>query len=193
MAMPRGANLRQNRMSEYGQTADRHGMTMREPQPGVLHDTIIPASRHPPRTIRTTFPAVGRPVEGTWCAAPYRYREPRLSVSNQPEDASVGDELLLLPYLHQPAASPYRASGPIFVRRGARQRTLDVGEVPSYVTRRLMSLRAYDAAHMMLAASVCDGVLTAQELLKLFSNQQVEYIQLHNAGQGCFSCQVNRA
>lgn len=109
------------------------------------------------------------------------------------EDASVGDELLLLPYLHQPAASPYRASGPIFVRRGARQRTLDVGEVPSYVTRRLMSLRAYDAAHMMLAASVCDGVLTAQELLKLFSNQQVEYIQLHNAGQGCFSCQVNRA
>ena len=33
------------------------------------------------------------------------------------EDARVGEELLLLPYLHQPAASPYRASGPIFIRR----------------------------------------------------------------------------
>ena len=33
------------------------------------------------------------------------------------EDAAVGDELLLLPYAHHPVASPYRASGPIFVRR----------------------------------------------------------------------------
>ena len=30
------------------------------------------------------------------------------------EDAKVGEELLLLPYVHQPASSPYRASGPIF-------------------------------------------------------------------------------
>ena len=109
------------------------------------------------------------------------------------EDASVGDDLLLLPYLHQPAASPYRASVPIFVRRGARQRTLDVGEVPAYVTRRLMSVRAYDAAHIMLAASVCDGVRTARELFKQFSNDQVEYIHLHNAVRGRVSCQVIRA
>ena len=50
------------------------------------------------------------------------------------EDAEVGEELLLLPFVHQPAASPYRASGPIFIRRGARQRVLAVGEVPAYVT-----------------------------------------------------------
>jgi Protein of unknown function (DUF1203) len=109
------------------------------------------------------------------------------------EDAGVGEELLLLPYLHQPAASPYRSSGPIFVRRGAKQRRLGVGEVPSYVSSRLMSVRAYDAAHMMVAASVCEGVHAAQELEKYFSNDQVEYIHLHNAKQGCFSCQVIRA
>src|SRR5271170_318057 len=40
------------------------------------------------------------------------------------EDARVGEELLLLPYLHQPAASPYRSSGPIFVRRNASQKAL---------------------------------------------------------------------
>ena len=33
-------------------------------------------------------------------------------------DATVGEELLLLSFQHQPADSPYRASGPIFVRRG---------------------------------------------------------------------------
>ncbi|CAN5474743.1 DUF1203 domain-containing protein [soil metagenome] len=109
------------------------------------------------------------------------------------EDAGVGEELLLLPYLHQPAASPYRASGPIFVRRGATQRNLGVGEVPSYVSSRLMSIRAYDAAHMMVAAGVCEGVLTAQEIEKYFGNDQVAYIHLHNARQGCFSCQVVRA
>jgi hypothetical protein len=109
------------------------------------------------------------------------------------EDAKVGEELLLLPYLHQPAASPYRASGPIFVRRAAKQRRLEVGEVTSYVTSRLMSLRAYDKADMIVAASVCEGVLVAKEIESYFSNDQVDYIHLHNAGRGCFSCQVIRA
>ena len=103
------------------------------------------------------------------------------------EDARVGDELLLLPYLHQPAASPYRASGPIFVRRDAKQRRLGVGEIPSYVSTRLMSIRAYDAAHMMVAASVCEGAHAAQELEQHFDNDQVAYIHLHNAKRGCFS------
>ncbi|MBB5359335.1 hypothetical protein HDE76_002564 [Rhodanobacter sp. ANJX3] len=109
------------------------------------------------------------------------------------EDAKVGEELLLLPYLHQPAASPYRASGPIFVRRAAKQRRLEVGEVSSYVTGRLMSVRAYDKAHMIVAASVCEGMLVAKRLESYFGNDQVDYIHLHNAERGCFSCQVIRA
>ena len=109
------------------------------------------------------------------------------------EDANVGDELLLLHYVHQPAASPYHASGPIYVRRGAKQRRLAVGEVPNYVTSRLMSVRAYDRAHMIVAASVCEGARAAEEIEQFFSNQNVAYIHLHNAKRGCFSCQVNRA
>lgn len=108
------------------------------------------------------------------------------------EDAQVGEELLLLPYLHQPADSPYRSSGPIFVRRGVRQRRLEPGEVPTYVSSRLMSVRAYDAAHMIVAATVCEGVQTAQEITTQFRNDEVAYIQLHNARRGCFSCQVVR-
>ena len=34
------------------------------------------------------------------------------------EDTPVGEEVLLLPFTHQDSRSPYRASGPIFVRRG---------------------------------------------------------------------------
>jgi hypothetical protein len=109
------------------------------------------------------------------------------------EDAQVGEELLLLPYLHQPVASPYRASGPIFVRRGVPQRRLPLGEVPSYVTSRLMSVRAYDAAHSMVDASVCEGLAAAAEIEALFRREDVAYLHLHNAKRGCFSCQVIRA
>ena len=109
------------------------------------------------------------------------------------EDAAVGEELLLLPFVHQPAASPYRASGPIFVRRGAKRQMLPPGVVPSYVTRRLMSVRAYDAAHMMVDAAVIEGTDVAMELDRLFANDGVAYVQLHNAKRGCFSCTAERA
>ncbi len=109
------------------------------------------------------------------------------------EDAREGEELLLLPYLHQPATSPYRASGPIFVRRGVKQRKVAPGEMPAYVTSRLMSVRAYDAAHMIVAASVCEGFQAADEITAQFRNGEVTYIHLHNAKRGCFSCLVIRA
>jgi len=109
------------------------------------------------------------------------------------EDAKAGDELLLLSYEHQPAASPYRASGPIFVRRGAARRELPPGVVPPYVSNRLISLRAYDAAHMMVDATVCEGGDVARELERMFGDRAVAYVHLHNAKRGCFSCVAHRA
>lgn len=109
------------------------------------------------------------------------------------EDAQIGDELLLLPYWHQPAASPYRASGPIYVRRGATRRTLPVGEVPRYVSTRLISLRAYDATHMMVAAAVSEGPHVAQQIVQFFAEPRTAYVHLHNARRGCFSCHAQRA
>ena len=72
-------------------------------------------------------------------------------------DADIGEELLLLPFEHQPASSPYRSSGPIFVRKAAIRAVLEPGVVPDYVRTRLMSVRAYDAAHQMIDAAVCPG------------------------------------
>jgi hypothetical protein len=108
-------------------------------------------------------------------------------------DAEPGEELLLLPHSHQPAASPYQASGPVFVRRGAVQATLAPGEVPPYVTRRQISLRAYDAQHMMVAAEVVDGPAVAGQLERLFEDEAVAYVHLHNEKRGCYSCLALRA
>ncbi len=107
-------------------------------------------------------------------------------------DADVGEELLLLPYLHQPAASPYRASGPVFIRRNAQPARLAVDEVPPYVARRLISLRAYGHDDCIVAAEVVEGMQVAAWLRECLDDRAVAYVHLHNARHGCYSCRADR-
>ena len=112
----------------------------------------------------------------------------RVSLRN----ATVGEELLLLPYWHQPAASPYRASGPIFVRRGAVPARLAVNQVPPYVGRRLISLRAYDRDDCIAAAEVMDGERVDAWLKAQLDDPRIAYVHLHNARHGCYLCRADR-
>ncbi|MFL6677080.1 MAG: DUF1203 domain-containing protein [Burkholderiaceae bacterium] len=107
-------------------------------------------------------------------------------------DAAPGDELLLLPFEHLSTRSPYRATGPVFVRRGVPRAVLAPGEIPPYVTRRAMSVRAYDANDMMVDADVCDGADVRGALDRMLADDAVAFIHLHNAKRGCFSCRVER-
>ena len=108
-------------------------------------------------------------------------------------DALPGEQLLLLPFEHHAVDSPYRALGPIYVRRAAQPAQLAPGEVPTYVTRRLISLRAYDRGGMMLAADVIDGAAVGSQLEKFFEDAAIAYVHLHNARPGCYSCRAERA
>jgi len=107
-------------------------------------------------------------------------------------DADAGDELLLLPFEHLGTRSPYRASGPVFVRRGVPRAVLAPGEIPPYVTRRMMSVRGYDADDMMVDAEVCEGADVRGALERMLADDAVAFIHLHNAKRGCFSCRVER-
>jgi hypothetical protein len=109
------------------------------------------------------------------------------------EDAQIGEEVLLLPFEHQPAMSLYRASGPIYVRRGARQCTIAIGEIPAYVRIRLVSVRAYDTRGWIVDAAVCEGKDVDAKITEMFARPEAVYLHLHNARRGCFSCRVNRA
>jgi hypothetical protein len=107
-------------------------------------------------------------------------------------DAEVGEELFLLSHVHHAVESPYRASGPIFVRVHARERLLEAGEVPECVQSRLMSVRAYDAQNCLVGAEVCEGPWVPQALDGFFAQAKVQYVHLHNAKPGCFSCEARR-
>jgi hypothetical protein len=108
-------------------------------------------------------------------------------------DADPGERLLLLPFTHQPAESPYRASGPIFVREGAVQASPRVGEVPESVRSRLLSVRAYCDDHTIVDADVCEGRDLEAVIDRFFADMRARYIHLHNARPGCYSCRVERA
>lgn len=108
-------------------------------------------------------------------------------------DAAVGESALLLNYEHQPALSPYRSSHAIFVREGAGEADLVINEVPEMMRIRLISLRAFDSAGMMLDADICEGARLEMSIDRLFSIQAVSYLHLHNAHRGCFMARVDRA
>lgn len=108
-------------------------------------------------------------------------------------DTTAGESVLLLPYEHQPANGPYRSSGAIFVREAATRATPAVGEVPEAFRRRLLSVRAYDEAGIMLDSDVCEGVALEEAVERCFAQPEVAYLHLHNAKPGCYACRVDRA
>lgn len=109
------------------------------------------------------------------------------------QDAEVGESVLLLSYEHHPADTPYRACGPIFVRERVPTRPSPVGEIPATIRRRLLSVRAYDAAGMMLGADVVEGRAVDAIIQIRFGDARVAYLHLHNAAHGCYACRVERA
>ncbi|MGE5176579.1 MAG: DUF1203 domain-containing protein [Hyphomicrobiales bacterium] len=109
------------------------------------------------------------------------------------EDAEPGEEVLLLRFAHLEAASPYAASGPIFVRRAATRRFVATNAIPDMLRRRLLSVRAYDASHFMLESDVVEGAVLDGAIRRLFENPDVDYLHVHNARPGCFDCRVERA
>jgi hypothetical protein len=109
------------------------------------------------------------------------------------EDAVPGEQVLLLNYAHQRAASPYAASGPIFVRCDASATRVAVNEVPEQQRRRLLSVRAYDRRDWIVEADVTPGAELERLIERFLSNPDVAYLHVHNARPGCYACRVDRA
>ena len=108
------------------------------------------------------------------------------------QDAAPGESLVLVPFIHQPADSPYRASGPIFVREAARQAALGVNDVPEQLRLRLLSLRGYDSKALMVESDVVDGRELEGVVERLFCHPEIQYVHVHFARPGCYACRIDR-
>lgn len=108
-------------------------------------------------------------------------------------DAQPGERVLLLNYEHQPAASPYRSRHAIFVVEGER-RTFDaVDTVPQVLRRRMLALRAFDAAGMIVGAELVEGAQVERAIESLFGLDEAAYLHAHFAARGCYAARIDRA
>jgi hypothetical protein len=108
-------------------------------------------------------------------------------------DAEPGESLLLVNYLHQPAAGPYRASHAIYVLEYPKQPFDRTDEIPQVLRSRMISLRAFDDDGMIVDADLCPGAQLEASVEQLLSQSATAYLHLHYAKFGCFACRVDRA
>jgi len=109
-------------------------------------------------------------------------------------DATPGDALILLNHRHlDDPYSPYRGDGPILVSESAVEARPEPGEVPDILTRRLLSIRVYDADWIMTDADVVEGRDVAARLQAWFADPAAVRIHLHTARRGCFVVSAERA
>jgi hypothetical protein len=119
--------------------------------------------------------------------------DPQLPCRVSLRHAPLGDEVLLVNFEHQPGETPYRSRHAIYVSRSAAAPFDAVDVVPEAILTRLVSVRAFDARHMMIDADVIDGTQAAGLFERLLSNPAASYLQVHNARRGCYSARVERA
>jgi len=124
-----------------------------------------------------------------WTATPGSRLPDRIEV----RDAEPGETLLLLNHEHQPAATPYRATHAIFVREGATTAYSRENEIPEAMRSRMLSLRAFDAADLMVDAELVDGRDAEAAIARLFAQPAVAYLQAHYATRGCYAARIDRS
>jgi hypothetical protein len=106
-------------------------------------------------------------------------------------DAAVGDDVLLINFEHLAVASPYRSRHAIYIRAG--EQTCDVVDtVPDMLRRRLLSLRAFDAAGLMSGCDVVDGRDLEAAIANLFAAPDAVYLHAHFARPGCYAARIER-
>lgn len=106
--------------------------------------------------------------------------------------ALPGEHVLLVNYVHQPAASPYRASHAVYVREGATHPAEFINAVPEPLQVRMLSLRAFDSSHMIVDAILRDGANAQDAIRELLSNPATAYVHAHYAARGCYAAHIER-
>jgi Protein of unknown function (DUF1203) len=89
--------------------------------------------------------------------------------------------------------TPVQSISPIFVREAADARYVGYDEIPVQIAPRLMSVRAFDACHYIVAADVTPGAQLGEPAESLFQKTEISYLHVHHARWGCYVGRIDRA
>jgi hypothetical protein len=107
-------------------------------------------------------------------------------------DSNPGDELILLNYEHHAVASPYRMRFAIYVRAG-EETFVAIDTVPEQLRSRMLAVRAFNTAGMMLGNTLVDGKELESAIGRFFADVEATYLHVHFAAPGCYAALVERA
>ncbi len=107
-------------------------------------------------------------------------------------DADIGEPLVLVSHDPFTAHSPYRSRSPIFLHEQPCNAPTDLTTMPDQLTRRQLSVRAFDRNEMMIDAAVIDGTDLDATLRQFFEEQATNEVHVHNATRGCWATSVSR-
>ncbi len=108
-------------------------------------------------------------------------------------DAAPGESIILINYEHQPAETPFRSRHAIFVLEGAETAYDEIDRLPPTMATRTMSIRAFDAEHMMTDAGLAAGAEIEPLIERLLRDPATAYLQAHYATRGCYAARIDRA
>jgi hypothetical protein len=112
-------------------------------------------------------------------------------------DAEPGEAVLLVNHEHLPVDSPYRSRHAVFVLESALDNGVvpyrAVNAVPDVLRSRLLSLRAFNAQHMIVGADVVEGTAIEALIERFLARPEVRYIHAYYAKPGCYACLIERA
>ena len=108
-------------------------------------------------------------------------------------DAEPGERVVLISYDPFTGDSPYRQPGPIYLHeQPCAPRDADLETAPGQLRRRQLSVRSFDARHLMLEAQVIDGAEVEQVAVAMLDRHDAAYLHVHNAAPGCFAVRIDR-
>jgi hypothetical protein len=108
------------------------------------------------------------------------------------EDAQIGETVYLLNFTHHDQATPFKSSHAIFVRETAVPAHPTPDEIPTSLSTRLLSVRAFNTAHNMINADITEGIALAEMIEDMFGDENIRYLHVHYARPGCYAARVDR-
>jgi hypothetical protein len=106
-------------------------------------------------------------------------------------DAHPGERMLLIAHTPPGVTGPYSERGPVFVHAEPCAGYADTNTYPTGLAHRRQIVRGYDHnGNMATATIVEDGRAAEQELVELFTRQDIRVAHVRNVAAGCYNFAV---
>jgi Protein of unknown function (DUF1203) len=109
-------------------------------------------------------------------------------------DVEDGAGVVLASVMPFRGESPYATRSPVYVHAAqCAGHAEQPGTIPDMLRGRLLSVRAYDGAHMLTGTEVLPGTDLEGAIERLLGDAPGAYLHVHFAGPGCYACRIDRA